>query len=155
MDAKIFLAEIRVHAQAVRRRAEKNQICKRKSVGSVIVEQLDSLTHYISPDINGPIHPSIECTNEVGNCGCAHAEPKIIMAYLKNRKKQGPTVLYSTYTPCTPCAHLIIGSGVIDLVVWEIDAPHWARAEEMLRAVLPVYKLHELTEEILRKCFTQ
>lgn len=143
----------------IRTEAEENQICKRKAVGSAI------LLFDVAPDlitiitaINGPSHPTNECTNEVGNCGCSHAEPKVILHFLQKHQKEGneTVILLSTYSPCVPCANLIIEAGFIDAVAYEIYAPHWARGVEMLRKVLPVWHTREqITEELLHDFFTK
>lgn len=109
--------------------AEKHQACKRKAVGCVILNinlQDELITHYAA--INGPSGKENECSNVVGACGCSHAEPRAIMKYLKRSRRsktKGKTILLSTFSPCVPCANLVIDSGVIDVFAYEIWTPHW------------------------------
>lgn len=110
--------------------AEKHQVCKRKAVGSVILDinlQDELITHYAA--INGPSGIDNECSNVVGACGCSHAEPRAIMKYLKRARRRckirGKTILLSTYSPCVPCANLAVDSESIDAFAYEIWTPHW------------------------------
>ena len=48
-------------------------------------------------------------TAEPGFCGCIHAE---VNALLKAPYQGGPYVLYTTCSPCVPCAKLILNSAV-------------------------------------------
>jgi len=128
--------------------ADKNQICKRKGVGAAILE-IDLNTGIISTftAINGPSGPNNKCQNIVGACGCAHAEPRVIMKYLKHLtiraeahnlmlKKRIKTILLSTYSACVNCANIIIDSDIIDAVAYEILAEHWARDPNNAHAML-------------------
>lgn len=146
-----FLKELQEQAEKIRIQAVDEQICKRKAVGCAIVEYVDDGEFFITSAINGPSNSLNECTNEVGNCGCSHAEPRAIVKYLKHREKEGFVILYTTYSPCVPCANLIMESGIIDAVVYDIFAEHWSRADKMLRRVMPVGYLGELTTEDLQK----
>lgn len=47
-----------------------------------------------------------ECTNEVGNCGCVHAE----MGLLK--KMPNPVHVVCSLSPCLMCAIALVGAGV-------------------------------------------
>lgn len=120
--------------------AEKNQVCKRKAVGCAILEvnlKEELITHIMA--INGPSGPNNECSNIVGACGCSHAEPRAIMKYLKRCKKNGhcrKTILLSTYSACVNCANIIVDSGVIDVVAYEILAEHWAEEPRNAKAML-------------------
>ena len=110
--------------------AEKNQVCKRKAVGCAILEinfKEQLITHFMA--INGPSGPKNKCSNIKGACGCSHAEPRAIMKYLKRRAKNGgdkKVILLTTYSACVNCSNIIIDSGIIDVVAYEILAEHWA-----------------------------
>lgn len=138
----------------IRYEAEKNQICKRKACGCGIITVLEDGDYFATTSINGPTHPENECTNEVGNCGCGHAEPRAILAHIKECcEDDRPTILLTTYSSCTPCANLIIESGFIDAVAYEVFAPHWARADTILRRVMPVWERGEITTQLLKDWF--
>ena len=47
-----------------------------------------------------------ECTGEVGNCGCIHAEDNL----LSNNK--GIKIIYVNYSPCINCAKKIVEYGI-------------------------------------------
>jgi len=124
--------------EQIKKEADTKQICKRKGVGAAILEietyedfTTDAKINLFTA-INGPSGPKNECSNVVGACGCSHAEPRVIMKYLRltnshdvfapeGKKK----ILLSTYSPCVPCANLAIDSGIIDMFIYEIWTPHW------------------------------
>lgn len=126
--------------------ADRNRICKRKSVGCCIAEVVDEQMLFIPTfSANGPSGQGHECTNVVGNCGCSHAEPRAIMKYLKARRGiESPRVLICTYSPCTNCANIIIDSGIIGAVVYDILTEHDKRGDEFLRMEMPVFTAREL-----------
>lgn len=115
----------------IKTEAEKHQVCKRKAVGAAILEinlAAELITHFSA--INGPSGEKNVCSNVVGACGCSHAEPRVIMDYLKRRKNKYlnyhvKTILLSTYSPCVSCANLAIDSKIIDAFAYEIWAPYW------------------------------
>lgn len=46
-----------------------------------------------------------ECTGEVGNCGCIHAEIALL-------ERMTPDVVYLSHSPCEACAIALKGAGV-------------------------------------------
>lgn len=80
--------------------------CKRKLVVCVVYAHNDELFH----TYNGPNSADIECTNEVGNCGCCHAEARAVVDALRLRIQHAH--LLCSYSPCTYCANLIVKSGL-------------------------------------------
>lgn len=131
--------------------AEKNQVCKRKAVGCVILEidlQKELITHYSA--INGPSGPNNKCSNIVGACGCSHSEPRAIMKYLKRRKRNGQvkTILLSTYSACVNCSNIIIDSNIIDAVAYEILAEYWNEYPREANAMLERSLLHWTKQEL-------
>jgi len=135
--------------------AEKNQVCKRKAVGAAILEvdlQNELIIHYTA--INGPSGLENKCSGIKGSCGCSHAEPRVIMKYLKRMKRngqRGKTILLTTFSACINCANIIIDSGVIDVVAFEILAEHWAvepnNAKAMLDRTLPHWTKQTLEDD--------
>jgi deoxycytidylate deaminase len=73
-----------------------------------------------------------ECTNEVGNCGCAHAEPKAILKYIRLLGLQDAYMICE-YSPCTHCANFIIESKTIEAVYYDILTEHDTRGAELLQ----------------------
>jgi deoxycytidylate deaminase len=121
-------------------RAKEQQTCKRKAVGCSIVRlDPDGLVREVVFTHNGPSRDGHECTGEVGNCGCSHAEPRIVIQALKGQlgryvhsSQSSKAVLVCTYSPCTNCANVIIDSGIIHAVVYEHLTQHDVRGEQFL-----------------------
>lgn len=135
----------------IKTEAEKNQVCKRKAVGCAILEislEKELITHYMA--INGPSGPNNECSGEKGNCGCSHSEPRVIMDYLKRRKRNGQvkTIILTTYSECNNCANIIVDSGVIDIAAYDIYAAHWPKGIEILKNSMPVWTKQQIEEDI-------
>tara|TARA_R100000152_G_C6728751_1_gene153712 strand:- start:9 stop:359 length:351 start_codon:yes stop_codon:yes gene_type:complete len=68
--------------------------------------------------VNGPANGST-CSGYVGNCGCMHAEAKLIMEMLKEGREHPH--LEVTLAPCVQCAHLIVAVGWIKRVTYTHD----------------------------------
>lgn len=140
----------------IKRIAEQNQVCKRKAVGCAILEvdvESQLITHTTA--INGPSGAKNKCSNIKGACGCSHAEPRAIMKYLKRCKRnghRGKTILLTTFSSCINCANIIIDSGVIDVVAYEILAEHWAiephNAKARLDRSMPHYTKEQIENDI-------
>ena len=82
--------------------------CKRTGVGCVVASQ-DLETIY-AVGYNGTARgfPNDDCRNEVGNCGCIHAETNAIA---KVNTKDPDKVFFITNEPCELCAKLIVNTG--------------------------------------------
>ncbi len=99
--------------------AERDLECKRKGVGAEAfsVDYYGAL-HSLSRHRNGPTEGWL-CSNEQGNCGCSHAEPKVVLDLLRRRRPEQShfslSVLGTSYSPCTRCAHVIIESRLFDV----------------------------------------
>lgn len=120
--------------------ARENQKCLRKSVGCCTVRLEDDMFTTFSMTHNGPSKRDVSgaggCTNEVGNCGCGHTEPRAIMQTLKSRIwriNEPKVIIVCTYSPCTNCANIIIDSGIVQGVVRDILTEHDVRGEEFLK----------------------
>jgi deoxycytidylate deaminase len=144
MTSKIILSSF----QDIKRIAEKKQVCKRKAVGCKILEfnlQHERIEHFVA--INGPSGPKNKCSNIKGACGCSHAEPRAIMQYLKKREYRikpayVKTIMLVTFSSCVNCANIIIDSGVIDAVGYEILAEHWAVEPKDAKSMLDRSLIH-------------
>lgn len=119
--------------------AKMQQRCHRKSVSCVLAglsfsplqNEKGIVRHLIcfGNFVNGPSFN--ECTNEVGRCGCGHAEPKAVIAALE--RKLSHLWFLCTYSPCTPCANLIVESKVADTVIFGHTTEHDVRGMDILR----------------------
>jgi deoxycytidylate deaminase len=121
--------------------------CKRKGVGCQLIRLEKDAIIFQDSIFNGPSGEDFECSNEVGNCGCMHSEPKAIMQSLKKYKSDLKWIMLCSYSPCTNCANIIINSGIVEGVVYDILTLHDKRGEQFLRRVMPVFSLFELHNE--------
>ena len=135
--------EILEHLIELKLWAENNQTCLRKAVGCKVVlfERGNVLSMGIAH--NGPSVVGAVCSNEVGNCGCSHAEPRVIQQLYRFSDTRKFWML-CTYSPCTNCANIIIDSGLIVGVIYEILTDHDKRGAKLLRKVMPVLDLNDL-----------
>lgn len=120
---------VRLNALAVNNRHRK---CKRKAVACSIINPIMGGKETLVVTMNGPLGRH-ECTNEVGACGCAHAEPEALLkiAPLMSHPPYS-LILCCTHLPCVPCANVIIQSRLIGTVVFMYEAPHWNAAKLLL-----------------------
>lgn len=96
--------------------------------------------------LNGPTTQYVGCSNEVGRCGCCHAEPKVILSL--PRECRVPTLMFTKYSPCTTCANLIIISKRVTAVLFEIQTTTDMRGLDLLgSARIPVAELITLKED--------
>ena len=86
--------------------------CKRLRVGCVIVS--GDMQSILSFGYNGNYKkgPNICDSDEVGNCGCIHAEVNALIKAQKDPKK----TIFLTDSPCLACTKLIINSGAKAIV---------------------------------------
>ncbi len=155
MEKVILLREnIRNHLLATMEWAEKvvtgmDNACKRKSVGCAFLRIDWASTPYtIAQTHNGPSRRGHECTNEVGNCGCSHAEPRAVIDALEvigtYDYKGAKLVCLCQYSPCTNCANILIDSKLLCGCVYETLTEHDKRGAAHLHAVMPTFSLEEL-----------
>ena len=130
--------------------AERNQVCKRKAVGCAAIAVRVNEIYTIAMKHNGPSRKGFPCTNEVGNCGCSHSEPRVVQSAIKNWDMDEKLILVCTYSPCTNCANIVIDSGLFGGVIYDILTEHDKRGEKFLREAMNVMdrkELNKLTEE--------
>ncbi len=53
-------------------------------------------------------------------------------------------IMVCTYSPCTNCANIIIDSGIVKGIVWDILTEHDKRGAEFLRSAMDVITKAEL-----------
>lgn len=101
--------------------------CKRAQVGAIIVTR--DLSEILAIGYNGrPSHcPNDGCREEVGQCGCIHAEANALI-----KRRPGTGVMICTVCPCEHCAGLIVNSKAVTHVLY--DMPY--------RNDLGIYVLH-------------
>jgi dCMP deaminase len=93
--------------------------CVKAQVGAVLAKD----TRIISIGYNGPPSGTHNCDEEWPTTGCArdskgscslalHAEENAILYAVKNGARLEGATLYTTLSPCLPCARLIFSAGV-------------------------------------------
>lgn len=93
--------------------------CVKAQVGAVLVKD----TRIISIGYNGPPAGTHNCDEEWPGSGCPrdargscslalHAEENAILYAVKNGANPVGATLYTTLSPCLPCARLIFSAGV-------------------------------------------
>ncbi len=122
--------------------------CKRKSVGCALLRVDWSNPYSLAQTHNGPSGSGHVCTDEVGNCGCSHAEPRAVISALKTigkyRYKGIKLVCLCQYSPCTNCANILLDSKLICGCVYETLTEHDTRGAVILAQVVPVFSLEQL-----------
>ena len=108
--------------------AEENSQCKRKGVTcqvfAVVQNSEGPIIRWRSSHYNGPIKDDQSlCSNEVGNCGCVHAEERAAL-WLMQRRMITDALVAVNYSPCTRCANLLIETGKVRFVVYRTLTEH-------------------------------
>lgn len=78
---------------------DKVDSCKRMTVYALGIDAEGTMTFATN-------YNPTECTNEVGNCGCIHAE----IALLK--RMPNPVAVFVSLSPCLDCAKALEAAGV-------------------------------------------
>ncbi|WP_295647836.1 dCMP deaminase family protein [uncultured Mucilaginibacter sp.] len=97
----------------------KRSHCMKAQVGAVLTKD----TRIISIGYNGPPAGTHNCDEEWPDAGCPrdskgscslalHAEENAILYAVKNGTKLEGATLYTTLSPCLPCARLIYSAGI-------------------------------------------
>lgn len=97
--------------------------CVKAHVGAVLAKD----TRIISIGYNGPPSGTHNCDQEWPGEGCArdskgscslalHAEENAILYAVKNGAALQGATLYTTLSPCLPCARLIYSAGIIKVL---------------------------------------
>jgi dCMP deaminase len=97
----------------------KRSHCVKAHVGAVLTKE----TRIISIGYNGPPKGTHNCDEEWPEHGCArdskgscslalHAEENAILYAVKNGANLEGATLYTTLSPCLPCARLIFSAGI-------------------------------------------
>lgn len=107
--------------------------CKRKFVKCGAFLYSKGKLIFIDAHANGFDEAESSCTNEVGNCGCPHAEQKLILELPRILDQDiGQLIMCCLYSPCTQCANLIVLSKLFHLVIFETLTEHDKRGEKIL-----------------------
>lgn len=96
--------------------------CVRAQVGAVLSKD----TRIISIGYNGPPAGTHNCDEEWPDVGCGkdskgscslalHAEQNAILYAVKNGADLQHATLYTTLSPCLPCARLIFSAGIVQV----------------------------------------
>ncbi|MFB5946179.1 deoxycytidylate deaminase [Albibacterium profundi] len=100
----------------------KRSHCIKAQVGAVLSKD----TRIISIGYNGPPSGTHNCDEEWPDKGCArdskgscslalHAEQNAILYAVKNGAYLDGATLYTTLSPCLPCARLIYSAGIVQV----------------------------------------
>lgn len=90
--------------------------CKRRKVGCVIFPP--DFSEVLAIGYNG-VPRGVDngtCANFEGHRTCAHAEAN---ALVRLKVDRGPLWLHSTSSPCIECSHLIMNTGLIEIVTYD------------------------------------
>jgi len=109
----------------------KRSHCVKAQVGAVLAKD----TRIISIGYNGPPAGTHNCDEEWPTTGCArdakgscslalHAEENAILYAVKNGTKLEGATLYTTLSPCLPCARLIFSAGITRIYFQESYAAY-------------------------------
>ncbi len=101
----------------------KRSHCVKANVGAVLTKE----TRIVSIGYNGPPTGTHNCDEEWPEHGCArdskgscslalHAEENAILHAVKNGTSINGATLYVTLSPCLPCARLIFGAEIKEVV---------------------------------------
>ena len=117
MDKNRYIEKLGVFANMATRLSALST-CKRKEakVGCVIFPFDCSAIYALGYNGQPAGFPHDACRDEVGDCGCIHAEANAIAKF--NNDLAQPSILYTTRCPCEACAGLIINSRQIKLVIF-------------------------------------
>jgi len=136
-------------AHAVRQRAD----CTRRQVGTILVKE----KKIISTGYNGTPKGTKNCSEEgcercngseekyprgthLDKCVCSHAEENaIVQAALHGVATNGST-MYTTNSPCTTCAKMIINAGIKKILI-EGDYPDELGAKLLREAGVEIVKM--------------
>jgi deoxycytidylate deaminase len=146
MDRVFFARQGLAILDNLREAAVRLTRCKRKGVGCGVYSVFCNHLAMETRAFNGPTEqgPYFDCTNEVGKCGCMHAEIRAILRVLEQGRKSHKHVMFCTYSPCTNCANAILECGFIKGVVYETLTQHDQRGIERLNASIKVFAATEL-----------
>lgn len=97
----------------------KRSHCVKAQVGAVLTKD----TRIISVGYNGPPAGTHNCDEEWADTGCPrdargscslalHAEENTILYAVKNGARLEGATMYTTLSPCLPCARLIFSAGI-------------------------------------------
>ena len=100
----------------------KRSHCVKAQVGAVLTKD----TRIISVGYNGPPAGTHNCDDEWPEAGCPrdskgscslalHAEENAILYAVKNGAKLEGATMYTTLSPCLPCARLIFSAGISEV----------------------------------------
>ncbi len=113
--------------------------CKRKAVGCAAVRIVGGFLDKTRYTYNGPSISRSVCTNIVGNCGCSHAEPRMVMKLLHDGYAGGKKfVLLCEYSPCTNCANIILDSNLFHGIIYHKLTEHDVRGRDYLLQAWPL-----------------
>lgn len=73
------------------------------------------------------------CSATRGSCGCVHAEQRLVLHLMRQRRPVASLLLLSTLEPCEQCAKLVAECGLFKSVAW-LRGYGEGRGREILKA---------------------
>ncbi len=125
--------------------------CDRAQVAAMLTD--NTMHRIFSYGYNGNVAGGANAcdSDEVGNCGCIHAEINVL---IKPRPiVTGPLVMLSTDSPCRNCAKAIINAGVTSLyfVKWYRECePLWLLLDAEIEIIRYKPKIDEVAKVTIR-----
>ena len=137
-------------AHAVRQRAD----CTRRQVGAILVKD----KRIISTGYNGTPRGTKNCSEggcercnsseekyprgmHLDKCVCSHAEENAIVQAALHGVTAKNSILYTTNSPCTTCAKMLINAGIKKIII-EGDYPDELGASLLKEAGIEIMKLN-------------
>ena len=108
---------MRLQLAADQQVAESVTTCRRRgTMARAVIINGESLRSTLFVAVNG----GRECASIPGECGCTHAEQRLVVQALKSTEKLDPRVsaVLTTLEPCEQCANLIVECGLFSSVAW-------------------------------------
>jgi len=125
-------------AQRLRREAdiaERSSMCLRRGCAASFIEKGRAGLL----ELNGPYKTS-SCSGVSGQCGCVHAEARLILRMLRAGYIGAERVLLVTSSPCITCANLILESRLFTSVRWLRDTESQPEGRQLLARFLDARK---------------
>ncbi|HIG96800.1 MAG TPA: dCMP deaminase family protein [Candidatus Aenigmarchaeota archaeon] len=135
-------------AHAVRQRAD----CTRRQVGAILVKD----KRIIATGYNGTPRGTKNCSEggcdrcngseetyprgmHLDKCVCSHAEENVIVQAALHGVSTKDATMYTTNSPCTTCAKMIINAGIKKIII-EGDYPDELGAKLLKEALIEIIK---------------
>jgi len=107
--------------------------CTRRGVAALACPSSNDHPIVVALNTVTEVNGSDGCTGMLGDCGCEHAEAKLVVRLLNSRGPLG-LWMFCSLSPCVACAHLIARSGLFTHVYWGKSHRTVKKSTRILRA---------------------